>query len=118
MQLIFSVPADGIPFVSRYSVSLVFDAVWISSFVPTTVASLPNASLCDRERRYITDNKHLSLLLGPSDMISSPGEAESAVSLLKAIFIHKALARNPLIFQTPSIKCDNLQRVSLPTDMT
>ena len=88
MQQTFSVPADDIPCVSRYSVSLVFDAVWILSFVPTTVASLPNVSLCDRERRYITDNKHLSFLLGPSDMISSPGDAESVVSPLKASFIH------------------------------
>ena len=91
MQLTFSVPADGIPYVSRYFVSLVFDAVWILSFVPTMVASLPSVSLCDPERRYITDNNYLSLLLGQSDRMSRSDETESAVSLVKAILIHYSL---------------------------
>ena len=63
MQLIFSETADGIPYVSRNIVSLVvLDAVWISSFVLTSVNTLASVSLYDRERRYFTDNNHLSLL--------------------------------------------------------
>ena len=58
-------------------------------------------SLGDRERRFITHNNSLPLLLGPSDMMSCPGETGGAVSLLKAFFDYWALAWNPLIFQTP-----------------
>ena len=89
MQLIFSETADGIPYVSRNIVSLVvLDAVWISSFVLTSVNTLASVSLYDRERRYFTDNNHLSLLFGPSDIMSSPDEAEIVVSFLKVNFIH------------------------------
>ena len=60
--------------------------------MPTSVDSLTIVSHGDRERRFITHNNSLPLFLGPSDMVSCPGEAGAAVSLLKAFFGYWALA--------------------------
>ena len=102
MQLTFSIPADGTPHVNISFVALVSDTVRSLSPVLTSIDSLSSVSFRNRERGFITNNNSLPLLLGPSDMMSRPGKAGGAVSWLKAIFVHWALARNALIFQTTS----------------